>query len=142
PPSPILHQKNLIRFVRHNLPLIRVGISNAESRQPGKAPNFSVNWAVGDTALEVINTMTGKDDMGRPSRLCKHILYSRWLRLYGKLLFLARSKQGKFSSYHETKQAANEYQDAKQALIKEFQKSGLGMWVKKPIEQDHFTLSI
>lgn len=61
------------------------GISNAEARQPGKAPNFSVNWAVGDQALEVINATTGKDDMGRASRLCKHALYSRFIRLHSKV---------------------------------------------------------
>lgn len=61
------------------------GISNAEARQPGKAPNFSVNWTVGDQGLEVINATTGKDDLGRPSRLCKHALYSRWMRLHGKV---------------------------------------------------------
>lgn len=61
------------------------GISNAEARQPGKAPNFSVNWTVGDQALEVINATTGKDDMGRASRLCKHALYSRWVRLHSKV---------------------------------------------------------
>lgn len=75
---------------RHSLILVSVGvccagISNAEARQPGKAPNFSVNWAVGDQALEVINATTGKDDMGRPSRLCKHALYSRWVRLHSKV---------------------------------------------------------
>lgn len=62
------------------------GISNAEARQPGKAPNFSVNWTVGDQGLEVINATTGKDDLGRPSRLCKHALYSRWMRLHGKVV--------------------------------------------------------
>lgn len=65
-----------------------LGISNAEARQPGKAPNFSVNWTVGDQALEVINATTGKDDMGRPSRLCKHALYSRWVRLHSKVNFI------------------------------------------------------
>lgn len=45
------------------------------------------------------------------------------------------------SSYHEAKQAATEYHSAKQALIKTFHKAGLGAWVKKPIEQDQFTLS-
>ncbi|XP_078085092.1 double-stranded RNA-specific editase 1-like isoform X1 [Mustelus asterias] len=123
-----------------NRPLLS-GISNTESRQPGKAPNFSVNWVVDDSGLEVINAMTGKDDMGRPSRLCKYVLHSRWLRLHGKLPFLHRSKQEKFSSYYEAKQAATEYQAAKESLIKEFQRSGLGMWVKKPIEQDQFALS-
>ncbi|XP_067844105.1 double-stranded RNA-specific editase 1-like isoform X2 [Heptranchias perlo] len=124
-----------------NRPLLS-GISNTESRQPGKAPNFSVNWVVDDSGLEVINAMTGKDDMGRPSRLCKHALHNRWLRLHGKLPFLLRSRQGKFNSYYEAKQAATEYQAAKESLIKEFQKGGLGMWVKKPIEQDQFVLSV
>ena len=62
------------------------GISNAEARQPGKAPNFSVNWTVGDSALEVINATTGKDELGRASRLCKHALYCRWMRVHGKVL--------------------------------------------------------
>ncbi|XP_059503051.1 double-stranded RNA-specific editase 1-like isoform X9 [Stegostoma tigrinum] len=123
-----------------NRPLLS-GISNTESRQPGKAPNFSVNWVVDDSGLEVINAMTGKDDMGRPSRLCKHVLHNRWLRLHGKLPFLNRSKQEKFTSYYDAKQAATEYQAAKESLIKEFQRSGLGMWVKKPIEQDQFSLT-
>lgn len=150
------------------------GISNAEARQPGKAPNFSVNWTVGDQALEVINATTGKDDMGRASRLCKNALYSRWVRLHSKVagpafnftgslsshvvvesimfvFFVTFSpfqlssilwiKMLKPSSYHEAKQAATEYHSAKQALIKAFHKAGLGAWVKKPIEQDQFTLS-
>lgn len=61
------------------------GISNAEARQPGKAPNFSVNWTVGDSAIEVINATTGKDELGRASRLCKHALYCRWMRVHGKV---------------------------------------------------------
>lgn len=64
----------------------RPGISNAEARQPGKAPNFSVNWTVGDSAIEVINATTGKDELGRASRLCKHALYCRWMRVHGKVL--------------------------------------------------------
>lgn len=45
------------------------------------------------------------------------------------------------SSYHEAKQAAVEYHSAKQTLFKAFQKSGLGAWVKKPIEQDQFSVT-
>ncbi|XP_058876332.1 double-stranded RNA-specific editase 1-like, partial [Acipenser ruthenus] len=123
-----------------NKPLLS-GISNAEARQPGKAPNFSVNWTVGDQALEVINATTGKDDMGRASRLCKHVLYSRWIRLQSKLLSSLRIKLAKHSSYYEVKQAATEYHSAKQAVIKAFHKAGLGAWVKKPIEQDQFSQS-
>ncbi|XP_030627134.1 double-stranded RNA-specific editase 1a isoform X1 [Chanos chanos] len=123
-----------------NRPLLS-GISNAEARQPGKAPNFSVNWSVGDQALEVINATTGKDDLGRPSHLCKHALYSRWVRLHSKLSHTLRIKVAKPSTYHEAKQAAVEYHTAKQTLIKAFQKAGLGAWVKKPIEQDQFSLT-
>lgn len=45
------------------------------------------------------------------------------------------------SSYHEAKQAAVEYHGAKQTLFKAFQKAGLGAWVKKPIEQDQFSVT-
>uniref|UniRef100_A0A2K5UG64 Adenosine deaminase RNA specific B1 n=1 Tax=Macaca fascicularis TaxID=9541 RepID=A0A2K5UG64_MACFA len=96
-----------------NKPLLS-GISNAEARQPGKAPNFSVNWTVGDSAIEVINATTGKDELGRASRLCKHALYCRWMRVHGKVpSHLLRSKITKPNMYHESKLAAKEYQAAK-----------------------------
>ncbi|XP_056287232.1 double-stranded RNA-specific editase 1-like isoform X2 [Pseudoliparis swirei] len=120
-----------------NRPLLS-GISNAEARQPGKAPNFSVNWTVGDQSLEVVNATTGKDDLGRPSRLCKHALYSRWTRLHCKLTSSLRIRAPRPGSYHEAKQAAVEYHGAKQALFRAFHKAGLGAWVKKPNEQDQF----
>ncbi|KAG7999411.1 Double-stranded RNA-specific editase 1 [Nibea albiflora] len=123
-----------------NRPLLS-GISNAEARQPGKAPNFSVNWTVGDQGLEVINATTGKDDLGRPSRLCKHALYSRWMRLHCKLAAILRIRTMRPSSYHEAKQAAVEYHSSKQTLFRAFHKAGLGAWVKKPIEQDQFALA-
>ncbi|NP_001096190.1 double-stranded RNA-specific editase 1 [Xenopus tropicalis] len=124
-----------------NKPLLS-GISNAEARQPGKAPSFSVNWAVGDSGLEVINATTGKDEMGRASRLCKHALYSRWMRIHAKLSSSVRCKIGKLNVYHDTKHSAVEYQSAKECVFKVFQKSGLGAWVKKPIEQDQFSLNV
>ncbi|XP_037618090.1 double-stranded RNA-specific editase 1-like isoform X1 [Sebastes umbrosus] len=123
-----------------NRPLLS-GISNSEARQPGKAPNFSVNWTVGDQGLEVINATTGKDDLGRPSRLCKHALYSRWMRLHCKLCSTLRIRTVRPGSYHEAKQAAAEYHGAKQTLFRAFHKAGLGAWVKKPIEQDQFALT-
>ncbi|XP_075873570.1 double-stranded RNA-specific editase 1-like isoform X1 [Nelusetta ayraudi] len=123
-----------------NRPLLS-GISNAEARQPGKAPNFSVNWTVGDQGLEVINATTGKDDLGRPSRLCKQALYGRWMRLHGKLSSSLRIKTTRPSTYHEAKQAVLEYHGSKQTLFRAFQKAGLGAWVKKPIEQDQFAIT-
>ncbi|NXM98371.1 RED1 editase, partial [Sylvia borin] len=123
-----------------NRPLL--SISNAEARQPGKAPNFSVNWTVGDSGLEIINATTGKDEMGRASRLCKHAFYSRWMRIHAKLSSSLRSKILKPNLYHDTKQGATEYQTAKECLFKAFLKAGLGAWVEKPIEQDQFSLTV
>uniref|UniRef100_A0A8C9JEU3 Adenosine deaminase RNA specific B1 n=1 Tax=Panthera tigris altaica TaxID=74533 RepID=A0A8C9JEU3_PANTA len=124
-----------------NKPLLS-GISNAEARQPGKAPNFSVNWTVGDSAIEVINATTGKDELGRASRLCKHALYCRWMRVHGKVPSnLLRSKITKPNMYHESKLVAKEYQAAKACLFKAFIKAGLGAWVEKPTEQDQFSLT-
>lgn len=57
-----------------------------------------------------------------------------------QLSSILSNKMLKPSSYHEAKQAASEYHSAKQALIKAFHKAGLGAWVKKPIEQDQFSL--
>ncbi|XP_077851574.1 double-stranded RNA-specific editase 1 isoform X14 [Macaca mulatta] len=116
--------------------------NNAEARQPGKAPNFSVNWTVGDSAIEVINATTGKDELGRASRLCKHALYCRWMRVHGKVpSHLLRSKITKPNMYHESKLAAKEYQAAKARLFTAFIKAGLGAWVEKPTEQDQFSLT-
>uniref|UniRef100_A0A669EDJ6 Adenosine deaminase RNA specific B1a n=1 Tax=Oreochromis niloticus TaxID=8128 RepID=A0A669EDJ6_ORENI len=123
-----------------NRPLLS-GISNTEARQPGKAPNFSVNWTVGDKGLELINATTGKDDLGRPSRLCKHALYSRWMNLHCKLSSMLWIRTVRLRSYHDTKQAAKEYHSAKETLFRAFHKAGLGTWIKKPIEQDQFVLS-
>ena len=63
-----------------------VGLSSVEYQQPGKASCVSVNWTLGDSQLEVVNTSTGRRrDSGTPSRLCKHALFTRWNRLYRKV---------------------------------------------------------
>ncbi|KAK2856677.1 hypothetical protein Q5P01_005412 [Channa striata] len=131
--------KDLPQSFSLNRPLLS-GISNSEARQPGKAPNFSVNWTVGDPDLEVINATTGKDHLGRPSRLCKQVFYGRWMHLKSKFFSILRIRTVRPRSYHEAKQAAVEYHSAKQALFRAFHKTGLGAWVKKPIEQDQFEL--
>ncbi|XP_029942970.1 double-stranded RNA-specific editase 1-like [Salarias fasciatus] len=120
-----------------NRPLLS-GISDVEARQPGKAPDFSVNWAVGDPGLEVVDATTGRDELGPPSRLCKHQLYSRWRRLHCRLSSLLRIRTGTPGSYYQAKQCAVEYHSAKQAVFLAFLRSGLGSWLKKPPEQEQF----
>uniref|UniRef100_A0A3P8V7U3 Adenosine deaminase RNA specific B1a n=1 Tax=Cynoglossus semilaevis TaxID=244447 RepID=A0A3P8V7U3_CYNSE len=122
-----------------NRPLLS-GISDVEARHPGKAANSSLNWTLGDEELELIDAITGRDDMGQPSRLCKHALYSRWMNLHCKLFAFLRIKAVTPSSYYEAKKTAVDYHSAKKILFKAFHKAGLGVWVKKPKEQDQFSL--
>ncbi|XP_074123310.1 double-stranded RNA-specific editase B2 isoform X2 [Sminthopsis crassicaudata] len=126
---------------RHNRPLLS-GVSNAELRQPGKSPQFSVNWIMGNADLEVINATTGKRNCGSSSRLCKHVLSARWAKLYGKLSTRIPSHGDAPSVYCEAKLVAQTYQSVKQQLFKAFQKAGLGTWVRKPPEQDQFLLTV
>ncbi|XP_075407014.1 double-stranded RNA-specific editase B2 [Tenrec ecaudatus] len=125
----------------HNQPLLS-GVSNAEARQPGKSPPFSMNWIVGNAELEIINATTGKRDCGGSSRLCKHVFSARWARLYGKLSTRTPSHGDMPSMYCEAKRGASTYQSVKQQLFRAFQKAGLGTWVRKPPEQDQFRLTL
>ncbi|KAL3836193.1 hypothetical protein ACJMK2_021635 [Sinanodonta woodiana] len=130
--------ENLPALYHINRPFLS-GINNPESRQPGKAPNFAVNWCLGDSALEVINTTTGKTEQGSSSQLCKQAMFKCFLKLYGQVMsFINQDAAKKPSLYSDAKAVVTDYQAAKLQLFQAFQKSGLGLWVKKPIEQDSF----
>ena len=47
-----------------NVPRLNL-LSSPEVRQPGKAPNYSVNWAKGFTAPEVVDAMKGKEQVSK-----------------------------------------------------------------------------
>lgn len=123
-----------------NRPMLS-GISNPESRLPGKAPSFSVNWLAGEPTMEVINTMQGKTEQGTPSRLCKYEMFKLFERLWGKLMPLSGVKSTeKFALYGDVKSAMEQYQECKAKMNNAFKKMGLGAWVAKPVEQDMFEI--
>lgn len=139
--SRISNIENIPPPFRHNQPFMS-GISNPESRQPRKAPNFAVNWCVGDAGLEVINTMTGKTEQGASSQVCKQAFFKRFLQLCGKIPTLTGQSVTPLPKvYADAKVTVMEYQTAKQQMYQAFQNAGLGRWLKKPIEQDHFFVS-
>nr|KAG5703760.1 hypothetical protein BaRGS_009558 [Batillaria attramentaria] len=128
---------------RLNRPLLS-GISNPESRQPGKAPNSSVNWCIGDLALEVVNPMTGRTEQDTTSRLCKQALFKLYSEVAAQLPHLVGPKDPSIPVprvYGEVKAAFADYLAVKEELIKTFQKVGLGTWVRKPLEVDQFELA-
>ncbi|XP_072034654.1 double-stranded RNA-specific editase 1-like [Amphiura filiformis] len=129
--------EELPTMFRLNKPLLS-GISNTESRQPGKAPSFSVNWTIGDNELEAINTTTGKDELGKSSRICKKELFEHFKKLYGKLSMLTNMPKTPPKTYAESKALAVDYHKTKAKMVGAFEKAGLGTWIKKPLEQDQF----
>lgn len=69
---------------RLNKPLMSL-ITSPELRQPGKAPNYSVNWTIGQNGPEVINSVTGKDEQSKASRLSKQGFFTRFFNLINRL---------------------------------------------------------
>ncbi|XP_038058159.1 double-stranded RNA-specific editase 1-like [Patiria miniata] len=120
-----------------NHPLLS-GVSNTQSRMPGKAPNFSINWTYADADLEVTNATTGKQEGGLPSRLCKSTLFEKFKGLYGKLSSVVPAQPQPPKTYAEAKAQAVDYSRAKAVMVRGFEKAGLGSWIKKPMEQDLF----
>lgn len=124
---------------RLNKPMLSV-TSSPEVRQPGKAPNHSVNWIIGEERVEVINAITGKAELGAASRLCKQSMYKRFCQLIGRVQSIKDIQDSDCHPYEHAKQLVEDYQLAKQQLIQSFAKAKLGRWLKKPVEQDQFEL--
>jgi len=150
--------ENLPSGFRLNIPRLNL-LSSPEKRQPGKAPNYSVNWTTGlqDDQLEIIDAMKGKEqESGAPSRLAKVSFFRRFLNLVShpeismktsiatnpsNVTSPNRSEMREaLRQYSQAKATAISYQKAKEAFYQAFQKAQLGTWVKKPMEQDEFQL--
>nr|XP_032822249.1 double-stranded RNA-specific editase 1-like [Petromyzon marinus] len=123
--------------------------SDPDVRRPGKAPVCCLNWSAGEPGLEAVSGATGKAEGGRPSRLCKQALFARWAQLHPKLSVRVAPSACRGhpeatppGTYAEAKQAARDYQAAKQQLFRGLRRAGLGDWVKKPMEQDQFCLQM
>jgi double stranded RNA-specific editase B len=59
--------ENLPEMYKLNVPRLNL-LSSPEVRQPGKAPNYSVNWAKGYDLPEVIDAMKGKEQVTKVSK--------------------------------------------------------------------------
>ena len=133
-------------------------MTSKEVRQPGKGPNYSVNWTVGNQEIEVVDAMKGKvQDTQRPSRLCKFYMFRRWRQLAQSGLITGKENLVQPPVlYSEAKRGSKTFQEAKLTLFKvmkislpritltwtlnlqAFADGELGKWIKKPMEQDEF----
>ena len=123
-----------------NRPLLS-GTTNPETRQPGKAPNFSINWIASEPTMEIVTAMHGKTESNNPSRVCKREMFQLFNDLYGKLpAKVLHEEPTRPRLYNEAKEQTIQYQTAKNIAHKAFEKASLGQWMKKPMEQDMFEL--
>ena len=63
------------------LPLLHP-LSHPSPRVAQKSPSTSLNWTWGDSEVEVVHCKTGKLDDRVPSRLCKQLLFERFVELW------------------------------------------------------------
>ncbi|XP_075152294.1 double-stranded RNA-specific editase Adar-like [Haematobia irritans] len=122
---------------RLNKPLF-AQLTSSEPRNQAKAPNFGINWTVGDKEVEVVNSLTGRTILDDTPRLAKQVFFEKYAWLIRRLPGLTNRKL--ITVYSEAKFEAHDYQMAKLSLYNAFRSEDLGNWLKKPQEQDGFTL--
>lgn len=82
-------------------------ITSAESRQPVKAPSFSVIWMNSFNKPEIVNTTNGKPENG-VSKVCKQQFLLRFYNLFSKISKVSGVESFP-STYAEIKQAVINY---------------------------------
>ncbi|KAF7706349.1 adenosine deaminase domain-containing protein 2 isoform X1 [Silurus meridionalis] len=98
--------------------------------------DLSVNWCLGDSSFEILDSTTGYTISGSPfvsgpgfsSRLCKRaqfFSFKKVAKLSGQQELLS------FANYHNAKIAADLYQKAKAVVIQQFIANNAGPWNSK-----------
>ena len=108
-----------------------------------KSPKSSLNWySDKDAHLETVDCQTGRQSQVRRSRLCKHSLFQDFLQLWDKLV-PDGTETGEYIqiySYGQVKSLATDYQKAKEKLFNCYRSHCGSHWIKKPHQQDDFTI--
>ena len=123
----------------------RVQGGDKMERHTDKTSNCSLNWALGDDIVELTDGVKGRvlssipsSVRVHPSRISKASLFSLFFTLCKNS---APNTISSTTTYGDAKKSAMSYQQAKVKLFEHLQKKGYARWVKKPEEQDQFTLS-
>ncbi|XP_055385986.1 double-stranded RNA-specific editase Adar-like [Condylostylus longicornis] len=120
-----------------NTPLLGM-VTSVESRNLAPPPNSCINWTICDNKIEIVNPRTGKTKDNQVSRLAKISFFRRYSNIIKKLTNIFHKPD---FDYSKTKNSAKDYQFVKNKLFKAFENENLGVWLKKPKEQDEFHFS-
>ncbi|NWT14833.1 DSRAD deaminase, partial [Vireo altiloquus] len=110
------------------------------ARQTGKTKESSVNWCLADESeVEVLDGTKGKVDGLKleVSRVSKRKMFTLFQQLCAKN---NRKDLLSFSVYSDAKEAATAYQAAKQCFFSTLEELGYGSWIRKPQEEENFSV--
>ncbi|NXO43510.1 DSRAD deaminase, partial [Locustella ochotensis] len=110
------------------------------ARQTGKTKESSVNWCLADESkVEVLDGTKGKVDGLKleVSRVSKREMFALFRQLCAKN---GRKDLLSFSVYSDAKEAATAYQAAKQCFFSTLEELGYGSWIRKPQEEENFSV--
>ncbi|NXU61412.1 DSRAD deaminase, partial [Horornis vulcanius] len=110
------------------------------ARQTGKTKESSVNWCLADESeVEVLDGTKGKVDGLKleVSRVSKRKMFTLFRQLCAKN---SREDLLSFSVYSDAKEAARAYQAAKQCFFSTLQELGYGSWIRKPQDEENFSV--
>ncbi|XP_055378580.1 double-stranded RNA-specific editase Adar-like [Condylostylus longicornis] len=136
--------ENLPPKFKLNKPYLAMTTSS-DRRLVSKSPNYSFNWTVGDSKIEIVNCATGRTLKDQTSDLAKIKFFKRFEYLLKKIpqrYMTHKMILDQALSYGELKLLSKEFQLAKKELYQAFQTKGLGNWLKKPMEQDQFYTNV
>ncbi|XP_029435328.1 double-stranded RNA-specific adenosine deaminase isoform X2 [Rhinatrema bivittatum] len=111
------------------------------TRQTGKTKESSVNWCFADdVTVEVLDGTKGKIDGPKldVSRLSKQSIFALFR---GLCEYTGRRDLLEHATYSDVKQAALDYQTAKERFFKAVEEMGYGSWICKPQEEKSFSLA-
>ena len=130
-----------------NHPTLRQTTGSDETkRHTEKTTPYSLNWVTGDEEVELIDGTNGRPissplqlhSQVPPSRISKASLFSLFMTV---MKSTTKNKINDATTYRDLKQSACEYQQAKAKLFAFCERHGYGSWVKKPEEEELFTMA-
>jgi len=134
---PETYRLNKCKVAKSKLPASEI------TRQLTKTPGYAINWIMGDSKAEVINSDNGKNNDSSMSRLCKRSFFQQFRTLLGintPTLPCSSLRSNIPIIYRDGKTSAMDYSRAKIQAVQSFQEQNLGTWIQVPSEFDLFAL--
>ncbi|XP_037816742.1 double-stranded RNA-specific editase Adar-like [Lucilia sericata] len=108
-------------------------------RNTYRVPSIGINWNFGDNDTEIISLPTGRRIYNETSLLSKQAFFYNYNYLLNNLPNVGGACMS--NNYAEAKENARYFQIVKKEMFAAFYRADLGSWVKKPIEQNEFTMN-